>query len=255
MKIAIASLARNNVEYKGHKLDQVNRYFCQLIKQSIFDIADIDFFIEEGDSQDNTYEELILWQSRLLKNYNINLNLLKYDTKTTEKIASVRSESRYKHLSHIGDVLLDYIVIQGNSYDYVFWVEFDLIIKNNNLIENLLKGFIDSNVDNVGIVAPMVKCLGTGKTDVHYDILGHRTLDGKGISPHHKFSAQQYVLMEGIGSCCLFRYELLKKNIRFSGGCFMHFCDETRKLGYNIVVDTSQTIFHPTYKSIQGRWC
>lgn len=247
MKIAIASLARDNITYKGHSLNQVNRFFDQILSQSIRRYADIEVFIEEGDSVDNTYEELIKWRERLS-----NLHILKYDTNTTQKIASRESQPRYKHLSHIGDVLLDYIIGQGN-YNYLMWQELDLIIKDDQLIEKLLEGF---GQEKIGVVSPMVKCDGGGLTGKHYDTLCFRTPEGTRWSQTYNPPAilGKYIEMGSIGSCCLVDYEVIERGRRFNSGCFMNFSKEVRDLGYNIVVRRDTTMFHPTNRCVDSRW-
>jgi len=223
---------------------------CQSVVTSP-NISNVEIFIEEGDSVDATYKELINWKNILPSR--LPLYILKYNTGTTEKIASVRSKSRYKHLSHVGDVLLDYIVRQ-EKFDYVFWIEMDLIIKDFMLIENLLDGFTDSNIKNVGIVAPTVKCIGGGKTDIHYDVLCFKHTDGTNWTPHYNLPIQKYIEVSGVGSCCLFKHELLDKGVRFSDKCFMNFCHQARQLDYNMIVDSECSVWHPTRYNVDGRW-
>ncbi len=247
MKIAIASLARDNITYKGHSLNQVNRFFDQILSQSIRRYADIEVFIEEGDSVDNTYEELVKWRERLS-----NLHILKYDTNTTQKIASRESQSRYTHLSHIADTLLNYIFHFSSDFNFVFWTEADIIIERGNILEELVRGLEDHQ--EAGIIAPMVKCTG-GLEGKNYDTLAFRDLQGNRWSQTYNPPAQlgRYISMSSIGSTCLMRGELLGK-VYFGTGCFMNLCREVREMGLKILVDKELIVSHPTNLSVQERW-
>ena len=128
--------------------------------------------------------------------------------------------------------------LQGGA-THILWLETDLTVPYD-LIDQLVANQLD-------IVAPLV-FIGPW----FYDSWGFRTLNGeqiRKIQPEWNIDARP-VELSSVGSCVLFRREILDAGVRFRGpyddGLLVGMCLDARKLGYKVFVDPNVSIIHPT---------
>lgn len=236
MKIAVCSMFRDSVKWKSIRVDQVKTYFHNMLNQTIgFD--NLEFHLLEGDSQDDTYSQLLSMRD----NYpNINV----YKSEINESYDSVTiTDKRLKCMSKIGNVLLSYARGPDSEYDYLLWVESDLVIKEDT-IERLVDT-IKGCEHTPSIVAPFVT-LGP----YFYDIWAFRNLKGKNwpnvISPN-----QGILEVSSLGSCAIMDKEITAD---FGEGSFVSLCGQARKDGARLFVNTDIVIDHPNRLLVERRW-
>lgn len=238
MKIAVCSMFRNSVTWHNKNIDHIEKYFQRMLQQDIgFD--NLDFFFIEGDSTDNTAEKLLEKKSI----YN-NIKYLEINRHVkTHYNGMVADQTRLTGLSSLGDTLLNNI---NDKYDYVLWIESDLIIETN-LISSLVETRLQINHGPV-IVSPFVK-LG----DLFYDTWAFKEINGKSWS-NNKTTSNKLTPMNSVGSCALIDFEIIKNGIRFENGAFINLCDQARnQLSAQIYCDERIIINHPN-TLLNNRW-
>lgn len=238
-KIAVCSMFRDNMVWHGHKIDQIPRYFKQMLYQS-YDINLLDFYLLEGDSVDSTSDAL--QQHLKLAPFSERVkNLIKFDLNFPYKTDG--SKDRLEALSKITDMVLH--SIDYSMYRWILWIEADLIIQND-LIQQLINTSLLLRKPNM--VAPYI-ALG----DLFYDSFVFTELSGKKwdnyTRPHRGIFN-----MASVGSCILIDTQpLIKYQIGCGSNALIGFCCQARAIGYTIYADTNIIIQHPN-QYINNRW-
>jgi len=186
--------------------------------------------ILEGDSRDSTWEYLVQWASE--------------DSRVTigrECVGDTAEiEDRAARWAKAGNACFN-MILSELQYSHVLWLESDLCFP-----PEFLKRLLAHNVD---IVAPIIWLGG-----LFYDSWGFRDLNGKrwtGTAPYHPdYRPMSLMEMGSVGSCVLFRREILDTGIRFKGtyenGLLVGLCHDARALGFKVFADTSTAIIHPS---------
>jgi len=178
--------------------------------------------------------------------------LLKYDFEKEHKVESTDDQNRIKNLSFCGNKLL----AEASNYDYVFWIESDILIYNDYLIERLL--FSMKNTDGIGVVAPTI-WLDTHR-GTFYDVWGFQTLDREHWTNNPPYSHDyglpgRLLEVNSVGSCCLIDCNLLKQDMNFGEGGIPELCKQAREEGFKIYVDRTLKVFHPSlFGYVENRW-
>jgi len=194
--------------------------------------------ILEGDSADDSWKFLCEWAAadpRVIA--------------AQEHVGEASDKSdRAARWARVGNACLD-LVAQAGPHTHVLWLEADLCFPPE-LLQRLLSREVD-------VVAPVVFLGG-----LFYDIWGFRDLDGKrwtNEAPYHP-DYQPMALMEmgSVGSCVLFRREVLDAGIRFRGdldhGLLVGVCSDARRAGFRVWADTSTAILHPVAAWEAQKW-
>lgn len=244
MNIAVCSMFRDSQVWCGQEINQVDRYFRQLMKQTC-GFKNITVVGMEGNSVDNTMEKLQEYVD-MFPNVHIYNQTNEYDT-----VASIENDNRLKGLSRVGDMLISK-VLQIEDLDYVLWIESDLIF-DISLIKDLL--FAASHYTQRDcIIAPMIYL---DKKGIFYDTWGFRELDGTRWTERHR---ERVALtnplkeMSSIGSCALIDANLLRCGVRFGQGAFVELCERARHIGGKVYVDVNTKVYHPGSHNLNKRW-
>jgi len=239
--IAVCSMFRDSQKWHGHDIGQVDRYLAQLESQTV-GLENLDIYAIEGHSTDDTFDRL-----NRLKNEFPNLYVFK-DEGEAVQVASNENPDRFLALSRIGNQILSKVDLSKN-YDYLLWVESDLVIPPN-LIERLIETSKKYPAPN--IIAPSAQILADGFV-LFYDTWGFRYPGGKRWT-NYIFPRDGRFIMDSIGSCALIDMDLMRKGLNFGTGCFVQLCNTARTWGATIVADCYTTIYHPSNSFIEGRW-
>jgi hypothetical protein len=225
MNIAVGSAFRNCA-------GNVSRYMRQV--QALQDHAGIKHHVRviavEGDSVDKT--EMTLYAQA--DAYNIDLTLIRHDH-GKRKFGSTEDEDRIVALSGVGNAIFDGV---RETDDALVYVESDLLW-NAHTIGSLLDMALrqDSDVD---VFAPRITA---GST--FYDIWGFRHLDGRRFSPFEDLKEPSLIEVGSVGSCLVMRGEVARRVRIRNNYCLVGWCEEARRLGYRIGVDTRFEVRHP----------
>jgi glycosyltransferase involved in cell wall biosynthesis len=243
MKIVVCSMFRDSQVWCGKEINQVDRYFSQLLKQSC-GFKGLNILALEGNSTDNTYAKLQEYASIYP-----NINVMQ-EQNTFHTVVSNEDPRRITGLSKVADTLLD-TVSKIEGLDYILWLESDLII-DMSLIKDLL--FATRYTQDDCIIAPMVFI---EKRGAFYDTWGFRELDDQRWDSGHRERvalANPLKEMSSVGSCALISANLIKCGARFGDGAFVELCRRSRELGGKVYVDVNTKIHHPGTKLLNGRW-
>lgn len=185
--------------------------------------------ILEGDSQDGSQEFLRQWAD---EDPRIQIG--------QEHVGdAVEQEDRAGRWARVGNACFQ-LIPPESSHSHVLWLEADLCFPPE-LLARLLAREVD-------IVAPMIYLGG-----VFYDTWGFRDTNGRrwtNTTPFHP-DYKPFSLMEmgSVGSCVLFRREVLDAGIRFKGtyenGLLVGMCNDARVKGFRVFADTATAILHP----------
>lgn len=228
MKLTVVSMFRDSIMWKGQRLNHVKQYVENMRNQSI-GIDNIQFLWIEGDSTDNTLEEL--------QKVDFNKRIITMNVgQPYQGLTSV--PSRLKQLSAIGDRLVkEYNEMEETSW--VFYVESDVIIQDKLLLERLIERDKD-------IIAPLIM-MGTA----FYDTWGFVDIKGQQFRAAVPYSAT--FISEGnpaqilsCGTALMMRSHFFK-NGSFGENALRHFCEHARKTnGARIYVDQTLQVSHPS---------
>jgi hypothetical protein len=196
------------------------------MQNQVVPLEEIQFLWLEGDSIDNTFEEL---QKIPFDKY-----LYKFD-RQQPLYGSDANVERLKHLSVLGNKLIE-LYKQIPPTEFVCYIESDLQIITSNIFSRLMS--LDKD-----IASPMV-WLG----DNFYDIWGFIDKNGEAFSPKTPFSStlqdQTVVEILSSGSCLMMKNEVFHSG-DFGTEAFRGFCSNARKKGYKIFVDRNASLRHP----------
>lgn len=249
-RVAVASMFRDSVTFHGHRIDQVGRFFRQLGgQQGLGELFDLSLHLVEGDSKDNTRQEL---EDHLARWPHGPTELLHHSVNAFP-VASLEDPVRFRQLSAVANVA--FRAARDSGADYVLWVESDLIL-NDDLITSLLGAFGPGS-DKLGAVAPLTRFLQSGCKSL-YDVWGYRGLSGErwtnGDYLAFKGGSIRYRRMASVGCCALFDGNILRRlNADFGTGCFPALCETLRSNDYEVVCDMETEIEHPSSMLVASR--
>lgn len=220
--VAICSLVRDGMSY-------LPSYRSQLDAIRLDEGDDWRLFILEGDSSDGSHEFLLNWAQQ---DPRVQVG------KENVGHAHVR-EDRAQRWARAGNACLE-LLPEDWPYTHVLWLEADLCFP-----PELVHRLLDRQVD---VVAPMIYLGG-----FFYDTWGFRDIDGRkwtNLLPYHPdYRAFSLMAMGSVGSCVLFRREVLDAQIRFRGtyenGLLVGICNDARAKGFRVWADTATAILHP----------
>lgn len=221
-EVAICSLVRDGMDY-------LPSFRGQLDSLRLTPGTSWRLHILEGDSQDGTWAFLQKWASE-----DPRISLAQ-----EQAGEAVEKEDRAARWARVGNSCLDLVPTSG-PHTHVLWLEADLCFPPE-LLSRLLAHQVD-------IVAPMIYLGGQ-----FYDTWGFRDIEGQkwtNLAPYHpEFKAMSLMEMGSVGSCVLFRREVLEKGIRFKGtyenGLLVGMCQDARAVGFRVWADTGTAILHP----------
>lgn len=229
--VAICSLVRDGMAY-------LPAYRRQLESLRLPGGLQWQLFILEGDSRDDSHAFLTKWaqeDSRI--------------TVAREHAGdSTDKEDRAARWARVGNTCFG-LVPESGPHTHVLWLETDLCFP-----PELLHRLLDHRVD---IVAPMIFLGG-----LFYDTWGFRDLEGRswrGEAPYHpSYRPMALMDMGSVGSCVLFRREILDAGIRFKGtyeqGLLVGMCNDARAKGFKVFADTGTAILHPVDQWEEQMW-
>lgn len=238
--IAVCSMFKDSQVFHDYKIDQVDKYFEQMKKQS-FGFNNIHFHCIEGGSKDNTYDTLAKYKAA-----NSNISLYKDELPSTP-VASVVAQSRFNTLSRVANQLLSHV--EFDKYSHILWIESDLKIQND-LLDRLLTCHNKLGAGS-HIIAP-ITLLGTEERCNFYDTWGFRLLDGSLVSPSNYPTGTKQV--KSVGCCALIDSSLFRRGLRFGDQCFLSLCEQAILLGAKIYADFDTKIYHPSQRCVASRW-
>lgn len=221
-EVAICSLVRDGMEYlpsyrrqlESLRLDAGDRWRL---------------YVLEGDSVDGSHEFLTRWAGE--------------DSRVTvarEHVGdATEREDRAVRWARAANACLDLVPPDG-GHTHVLWLEADLCFPPE-LVRRLLARDVD-------VIAPMIWLGG-----LFYDTWGFRDIEGrrwKNHPPYHpSYRPMSLIEMGSVGSCVLFRREVLDAGIRMRGtyedGLLVGMCRDARAAGFRVFADTSTAILHP----------
>jgi hypothetical protein len=221
-QVMICSLVRDGMAY-------IPSFRRQLESLKLCDGERWHLCILEGDSRDGTWDYLAHWASE-----DSRVTLGRECAGDTAEI-----EDRAARWARVGNACFD-LIPSELRYSHVLWLESDLCFP-----PELLRRLLSHDVD---VVAPMIWLGGN-----FYDSWGFRDINGRRWSnkpPYHpKYRTMKLMEMGSVGSCVLFRREILDAGIRFKGtyenGLLVGMCQDARAKGFKVFADTSTAILHP----------
>ena len=243
-RIAVCSYFRDSEIWHGREIAQVGRFFRQLRGQGL----PLDIYVAEGNSKDNTREALHREAEEARKDGH-KVTILDCTTDGSSEVVSLASETRFRNLSHCGNVVLN--AAKSGPLDHIFWVESDFIIKNDKLIKSLLNKLKGREPECLAICpVPTYETRGE-----FYDTFVWRSDKGGTFGPSMEpFGGDSLIKLTAFGSCGLMRAKLLNEhNLDFMESCFMALCEKAHNLGLTMYADTTLRIYHPSRENVAGR--
>ncbi len=189
-------------------------------------------------TDDTSDRELVNFKSKDSRVCTIFEGIHKYNERYSEK------QCKALKWSSIGNLGIDAAVESGANY--LLYLEADLTFPYD-----LLDQLVSNNLD---VVAPIIY-LGC----VFYDSWGFRNLDGVKINKIDISDAlSKPIEVSSVGSCVLFKSEILLKNLRFKpsldDGLLVGLCQDARDFGYKIWVDPTIAVLHPKSAWLEQIW-
>ena len=252
--VHICSMFKDSQHFKGFDIDQVGRFFKQVMDSKAGFVIEPHLWLLEGDSEDTTKEALIDYKKlfeEILEEEDargsVNL-MLDEKNRFYRGVKSTADVKRIIGLSDLGDRLLNSVKFTGEgTHEFVLWIESDFIYD-----EEFIGKLIETQLKCVGgnaVVAP----LPMDSRGFFYDTWAFMTDKGE------KWTNQQFVKDEGIlfmksiGSCALIPAKLIQQGCRFRKGAFPNLCKEVREAGATIICNTDLVITHPASMIVEGR--
>lgn len=243
--ISVCSLFRDSQIWHGHSINQVGRFFKQMV---IGDLVPDYFFCVEGNSKDTTRKALEYYKDNL-----DGITILNQEVSGSE-VASIADQTRFRNLSACGNLALN--TAKCSDADLILWVESDIVLPENFVYEmvesfKLAKATYGSSVLAVAPVAMQ-------GNEHFYDTLCFTELGGRKFSnhdlPYFQRYAERYMEMESIGTCAIMDADLLREHdIDFGDNCFMELCRKARSCNLRLFCDTEIGISHPAQNWVAGR--
>lgn len=220
-KIAALSLFRDSSQ------QYINEYFDRA-EAIMSGKNNIDFYLVEGDSKNNTFDMLREKIGRRRK-----IKVFKSDTGLPQMGSTVH-ETRFKCLTRTANPIID--IIADKSYDYFWFIDSDLIY-NSGLLERLISLDLD-------VVAPLSMA-----ATVLYDIWAFRGLNGISVGPHLNWvNGLNPIELSSVGGCVLVRHEFIRLGARMTETeSIVGLCKESAKLGASVWADPGSVVWHPAH--------
>lgn len=215
--VVIASMFRDSIDY-------LDRYFDQV--QELDQMIPVRLCIAEGDSKDNTYNEL---DARMQPGD----QLLKVDH-GGPRFGSVDLVDRWQLLAYVCNTIMEHVPPD----EPLIYVESDLVWDPSTMLCLL------DDLDSCPAVAPL-----SMKEDWFYDVYGHRGLDGapfKKTYPYHPdlLGKTEPVEIFSAGSCIAMRPEVAEKARFGDTDCVVGLGRSIRDNGFSIWVDPLLQVTH-----------
>lgn len=242
-EIAVCSLFRDAITFKGQPNGTIPRIFRQLAAQSI-PVARTYYCFLEGDSRDGTYQALQDW----VRGHD-NTCLLQRHTGVADEEGDRHRPSRFARLAGLGNQLL---AVARSQARYVCWLEPDLVFGPDLFAR--LRDTLDSHPE-YGAVAPFVRF---GSGDLFYDTWGFRDPDGRRWSNRPPYSPRYregaVLKMQSVGSCVMVRSSALDRGARMGDEALVSLCQQIRGLGAAVVADCRVEVQHPRNRKVGWKW-
>ncbi len=236
MKIVISSIFRNSTSY-------LDRYFGQIATLAgVLKAQDhqVELVLAEGDSDDNTYQEILNTAS----DYNLagQMTLLKVDH-GGPAFGSIDHNTRWRNISKVCNAVLNMVP----TCDRYIYVESDLIWDADMMLR--LLGDI---ADGADAVAPMCFSSQNGN---FYDTWGYRYC-GEKFSPRFPYSkgipygalnfGDIRPVIDSAGSCLVMRGEVPQAT-RFTPPerCIVGWCEDMALHGFVLQLNPNEQVLHP----------
>lgn len=198
------------------------------------------FYLAEGDSKDNTWEELQLWA---IEDYRV--TLIKCDTGSPRYKHTPHPE-RLKCLATVGNAALDALAEDRNfGAQYACLIESDLLYGTD-----VLATILSNKPANASAIAPMIWLQNDSEMQF-YDIWAFRDLEGEMFKP---FSPTWYGVnvpdkpfeVSSVGSMTLFDIQPILDGVRYTEEkAVVGICEQYRQTGCKIYCDPNIHILHP----------
>lgn len=230
-EVAICSLVRDGMSY-------LPAYRRQLESLVLADGDGWQLYILEGDSTDDSWEYLKRWSAEDPRVHCIQKHVGQAGGK----------EDLARRWAEVCNACFDSIP-EDSNHTHVLWLEADLTFPSE-VAGRLLEHRAD-------VVAPVIFLGGQ-----FYDAWGFRDLNGRhwtNHSPYHPDYAPARLLpMGSVGSCVLFRREILDAGVRMRGtyddGLLVGMCNDAREKGFRVWADTGTAILHPVNNWERQMW-
>lgn len=260
-KVAVCSMFRDSQVFHGNILDQCGRFFREMDAQAETAGVELQYFLVEGDSTDNTLEALL---SHCCRRDAVILNAQVGGPPPSASGGNKRREL----MSRAGNVSLNAAVASGA--DLIFWMESDLI-PTHDMMNNLLVSAFKLDWSKTLAVAPVPVIFlrkpgfQNARQDMFYDGWAFERADGRRWDAEGVWNGNwekgfktwpgTYMKMNSIGSCAVLNAVALREHqIDFGSGCFPELCKRSRDNGYDIYCDTTLRVYHPSTACVEGRW-
>lgn len=223
MNVTLCSAFRNATPTLATYFNQVNALDYELHKRG----HRLSMVWGEGDSTDGTLA--------MLKGATFRFRARLVDCTHGGKVfESIEDTERFDQLAYVGNCIWQAI---PKDADAVVYVESDLL-----WLPSTITALIDA-LTVYPAVSPMVK----DSPLSFYDVWAYRR-NGQRFTKHPPYHPDirhgEMLKLDSAGSCMAIRGQLARK-LSFPADCFVGFCRELYRLGGELYLDPSLTVFHP----------
>jgi len=223
MNVTLCSAFRNATPFLANYFNQVNALDYELHKRN----DRLQFVWGEGDSTDGTL--------KMLEGAKFRFRATVVDcTHDGEAFGSIEHPTRFQQLAHVGNCIWQAIPADA---DAVVYIESDLLWQPATII-----GLLDALIAYPA-VCPMVM----DSLLSFYDVWAYRR-NGQRFTKHPPYhpdiDGDRMLKLDSAGSCMAIRGQLAQR-LSFPADCFVGFCRELYRLGGELYLDPSLTVFHP----------
>lgn len=217
-RVAALSLFRDSSQ------QYIDQYFDRA--SSISGNHDIDFFLVEGDSKNNTFGML-----EAKAKGDERFKALKNDTGLPQ-MGSVVHDIRFRCLTRTANPTID--AIAEMDYDYFWFIDSDLLYPPT-IVSSMIRAEKD-------VVAPIIMA-----GPAFYDLWAFRGMNGIGIGPHTDWiKDSRPVELSSVGGCVMIDHDFIRLGARMTETeSIVGLCKECSELGASIWMDTTSVVFHP----------
>jgi hypothetical protein len=194
-------------------------------------------YLAEGDSIDDTYNELIDWE-----NEDERVNVAKADS-GLPRHGHTTDPERFTALAKATNAAIDLL-------DYDSWADLVVLIESDLIYDSdLLEKLVSHKPDGKSVIAPMI-WLATQTSFRFYDIWAFRNFNGD----HFPLEPIEWYLehypriifeIQSAGSVVMFDMEAIKSGCRYDSEVIAGMCKQARQLNYRIYCDPNISVLHP----------